>query len=167
MKRFAAWLFALAFFASHADAQDQTITTFILLRHAEKVADGSQDPDLTQQGIDRSFRLATMLKNTDVAAIYSTNYKRTKNTVSMLAKDKGLEIQVYAGPKSEDLDKMISQNKGKTIVVVGHSNTIPGIANLLTGNTNFENFPDAEHGNIFIVPVIEKGKSATVIKLHY
>jgi 2,3-bisphosphoglycerate-dependent phosphoglycerate mutase len=167
MRKFATWLFALAFFASQGHAQDQTITTFILLRHAEKLPDGSQDPELTQEGIDRSFRLATLLKNTDVAAIYSTNYKRTKNTVSMLAKDKGLEIQLYAGSKSEDLEKMISQNKGKTIVVVGHSNTIPGIANQLTGNTNFENFPDAEHGNILIVPVIEKGKSASVIKLHY
>lgn len=83
---------ALLLLVTTSFGQDQKITTFILLRHAEKISDGSSDPDLKQEGIDRAFRLATLLKNANVAAIYSTDFKRTRNTVAMLAKDKGLEV---------------------------------------------------------------------------
>jgi 2,3-bisphosphoglycerate-dependent phosphoglycerate mutase len=162
------FLFSAFFLASVASfSQEQKITTFILLRHAEKAADGSQDPELAPEGLDRAVRLAGLLKNTDVGAIYSTNYKRTRNTVSMLAKDKGLEVQLYTPSKGAELHKMIADNGGKTIVVVGHSNTIPGLANQLIGKSDFENFPDAEHGNILIVSVVEKGKIASVTRLNY
>ena len=51
----------------------QTITTFILTRHAEKGDDGTKDPDLTQAGNERAQSLVRLLKNTKVDAIYSTN----------------------------------------------------------------------------------------------
>jgi 2,3-bisphosphoglycerate-dependent phosphoglycerate mutase len=158
---------ALLLLVTTSFSQDQKITTLILLRHAEKISDGSSDPDLTQEGIDRAFRLATLLKNANVAAIYSTDFKRTRNTVAMLARDKGLEVQIYAPSKGAELDKMISQHEGKTIVVVGHSNTIPGIANILIGKNEFENFPDAEYGNILVIPITAKGKAGDVIRLTY
>src|ERR1043166_6809469 len=121
------FLFSLIF--SQSFSQDQKITTFILVRHAEKVADGSQDPELSQAGIERSIKLAELLKNTKIDAVYSTNFKRTRNTVSAVAKEKSLETKLYESSKPAEIDRMISENTGKTILVVGHSNTIPGIAN--------------------------------------
>ena len=70
----------------------QTITTFILTRHAEKGDDGTKDPDLTQAGKDRAQLLIIMLKEIKVDAIYSTAYKRTRNTVIPLAQEKGTNI---------------------------------------------------------------------------
>lgn len=159
------FLFALIF--SQSFSQEQKITTFILVRHAEKVADGSQDPELSQQGIERSIKLAELLKNSKIDAIYSTNFKRTRNTVSVVAKEKALEVKLYESSKPAEIDKMISENTGKTILVVGHSNTIPGIANQLIGKNEYQNFADAEYGNIIIVSVLEKGKSATVVWVKY
>jgi 2,3-bisphosphoglycerate-dependent phosphoglycerate mutase len=162
---FSLFLFTLIFTQSYS--QDQKITTFILVRHAEKVADGSQDPDLSQAGIERSIKLAELLKNTKIDAVYSTNFKRTRNTVSAIAKEKSLEVKLYESSKPTEIDKMISENSGKTILVSGHSNTIPGIANQLIGKNEYQNFPDGEYGNIIIVSFVEKGKSANVIWMNY
>jgi 2,3-bisphosphoglycerate-dependent phosphoglycerate mutase len=167
MKKLSLLVILIACAAVGAFSQSPKITTFILLRHAEKVADGSQDPELAPEGLDRAVRLANLFRNTSVSAIYSTNFKRTRNTVSMLAKEKQLEVKLYSPSKGAELEKMLSENEGGTIVVVGHSNTIPGLANYLTGRSDFQNFPDAEHGNIIIVPVVAIGKSSNVVWFNY
>ena len=59
---------------------DQEMTTFILVRHAEKVADGTSDPALTEEGIARANKIRSMFYDVDITAIYSTNYRRTKRT---------------------------------------------------------------------------------------
>lgn len=56
-------------------------TTLILVRHAEKVKDGSNDPILTPEGKVRANELMYILKHVELSAIYSTPYKRTQQTV--------------------------------------------------------------------------------------
>ena len=63
---------------------EQKITTFILVRHAEKGSDGTDDPDLKPEGYERARKLALILKNTTISAVYATKYKRARNTVSAL-----------------------------------------------------------------------------------
>lgn len=168
MKKIHALIFFLLLIAAGAFAQQDTrITTFILLRHAEKGNDGTDDPDLNPEGVERSKRIAAMLKNTSVDAIYSTKYKRAKNTVVHLAGEKGLAVTLYEPLKSEEIDKMLSKHPGGTIVVSGHSNTIPWMANQLVGKEEFKNYPDSEYGNILIVSVKEKGKSTKVTWLNF
>jgi 2,3-bisphosphoglycerate-dependent phosphoglycerate mutase len=148
-------------------AQDNpVITTFILVRHAEKGTDGD-DPDLKPEGHDRAKRLASMLRNTFLHAVYSTRYNRTKNTVSPVAREKGFEVQIYESLKASELDALIEKHSGQTILIGGHSNTIPQIANLLTGKEEFKNFPDTEYGNLLIISVIERGKNTKVTWLSY
>lgn len=148
-------------------AQEKSITTFILVRHAEKVADGSKDPELNEQGKARAERLADMLYKQSVAAIYSTNYKRTRNTVDPLSKKLGIEVQSYEPFKEDVIVKMIEQHKGKTIVLVGHSNNIPWIANLLLGKKEFGDYDESYYENMLIVNVAEKGVYATTLQIKY
>ena len=161
-------LLALAVFSLEEGlAQTKPITTFILVRHAEKASDGTDDPDLKPEGLERAGKFAALLENTPIDAVYSTRYKRTKNTVAPLAQKKALEVQVYEVMKPEVIDAIISKHAGKVVVIGGHSNTIPQIANLLTGKDEHKTFPDTAYGNILIIPVLERGKSAEVTWLNY
>jgi 2,3-bisphosphoglycerate-dependent phosphoglycerate mutase len=146
--------------------EENKITTFILIRHAEKVGDGSKDPDLKPEGIERANKLISVLRNAAVTAIYSTNYKRTRNTVAPLSKEKGVEVQLYESLSVEAINQMLEKNRGGTIVVCGHSNTIPWIANQLIGKEEYKDFSDPEYGNMLIVSVLEKG-NARVTWINY
>ncbi|HNV30658.1 MAG TPA: phosphoglycerate mutase family protein [Cyclobacteriaceae bacterium] len=142
-------------------------TTFILVRHAEKGNDGTKDPDLTEAGTRRAQLLATMLKKTQVDAIYSTAYKRTRNTVSPLATTKGLSVSGYEAFKTDEIDQILKKHTGGTVVIAGHSNNIPWIANYLTGKETYKDFEDSDYENLLIVTVVEKGKNAKVVWLSY
>lgn len=148
-----------------AQAQEK-ITTFILVRHAEKTDDG-KDPDLSEQGEQRVVRLSDLLKNTSLAAVYSTKFKRTQNTVAGIAHSRNLVVTSYESLNTEELKKLSDQNAGGTILIAGHSNTIPQIANLLIGRSQFAALPESEYGTILIIPVLEVGKTANVLTLHY
>ena len=147
-------------------AQSQ-ITTFILVRHAEKADDGTKDPELSQDGKQRAARLAEMLTKTSIAAIYSTAYKRTRNTVAPLAGAKNLEILSYDPLKGEAIDKMLMDHAGGTVVISGHSNTIPWTANYLTGKEDFKDFADNDYKNFLVVTVLKKGTVTNVTWLTY
>lgn len=130
-------------------------TTFILVRHAEKEAAASgdqmmnKDPMLSKEGEARAQSLMKLLDKQKVDAIYSTNFNRTKNTVKPLAEAKGITVQTYEALKDADLNKLKATNG--TIVIVGHSNTIPQIANLLIGKEQFKTFEDSDYGNLLII----------------
>lgn len=162
MKYIFLFLVLLNFSIAHAQP-----TTFILVRHAEKGNDGTKDPDLTEVGNQRAQLLVTMLKKTPVDAIYSTAYKRTRNTVSPLATAKGLRVSDYEAFKTGEIDQMLKKNAGGTVVISGHSNNIPWIANYLTGKENYKDFEDSEYENLLIVTVVDKGKNAKVVWLSY
>jgi 2,3-bisphosphoglycerate-dependent phosphoglycerate mutase len=159
-----AMLFALGY---TADAQDKQVTTFILVRHAEKVADGSKDPELSEIGKARALRLANMLKKQSIAAIYSTNYKRTMNTVKPLADQLGQTILQYEPFKDEEIVKMVNEHKGKIVLIVGHSNNIPWIANTLLGKKEFGDYDESYYENVLIVNVIEKGVNGSTLQISY
>jgi 2,3-bisphosphoglycerate-dependent phosphoglycerate mutase len=159
-----AMLFALSY---TTDAQDKQVTTFILVRHAEKMTDGSKDPELSEIGKARALRLANMLKKQSIAAIYSTNYKRTMNTVKPLADQLGQTILQYEPFKDEEIVKMVNEHKGKTVLIVGHSNNIPWIANTLLGKKEFGDYDESYYENVLIVNVIEKGLNGSTLQISY
>jgi 2,3-bisphosphoglycerate-dependent phosphoglycerate mutase len=168
MRKFYGLLFIMAMIFSDACSQKTpTVTTFILYRHAEKGNDGTEDPDLKPEGVARSKRIVEMLKNTSIDAIYATRYKRAKNTVVPLAEAKGLEVQTYESFKPEVIEAMVKKHSGGTVVISGHSNDIPWIANLLIGKDEYKAYADADYGNVLIVSVVEKGKVAKVTWLSY
>ena len=124
--------------------------TIILVRHAEKV-DASQDPELTEAGKQRAERLAKIVKKYKPGAIYSTDFKRTRDTAAPMAARRRLKVEIYDPKNPADLIDTIMKSKTKRFMIVGHSNTIPGLANLLGKKELFKNLDDAEHGVIWIV----------------
>ncbi len=166
MKRFVLLCASLLLASASLFAQKQ-ITTFILVRHAEKVDDGTADPDLKPEGVERAARLAQMLTMTSVEGIYSTAFKRTRNTVAPLAEAKSLEVNTYEPFKAEDVVEMMEKHRGGTVVVCGHTTNIPWIANLLVGKALYKPYNDSEYGNLLIVSVVEKGKVAKATWLSY
>ncbi|HMJ67559.1 MAG TPA: phosphoglycerate mutase family protein [Cyclobacteriaceae bacterium] len=161
MKKF---LYVLVFLCGSAYAQSE-VTTFILVRHAEKetAAAGDKDPMLSKEGQDRAQQLLQKLEKQKIDAVYSTNYNRTKNTVKPVAEAKNVTIQTYESLK---FDELVAKYKGGTVLICGHSNTIPGFANSLLGNKQFANYDDSDYGNLLIVTVTAVGKG-NVTHLRY
>ena len=143
-------LLLLLMFQASLLGQDRK--TIILVRHAEKV-DASQDPELSAEGKQRAERLAKIVKKYKPGAIYSTDFKRTRDTVAPIAKRRKLEIQKYDARKPAELVDAIMKSKTKRFLISGHSNTIPGLANLLGKKELFKNLDDAEHGAIWIIRI--------------
>ena len=143
------------------------ITTFILVRHAEKGNDGTDDPDLTDEGKARAENLLTMFKDTPLAAVYSTKYKRTKNTVWPIAEIQNLEIQEYEAFKPDIIENMVNKHRGATVLISGHSNTTPWTANFLVGRETFKDYAETEYGIILIVAVAEVGGVTSVTRVNY
>jgi len=152
-------LFILLVIAVSCQNTPQELTTFILVRHAEKADDGTKDPELTSPGISRAENLYALLNKAEISAIYSTDYKRTKLTVVPLAESKSLTIQSYDWSDPEAmLSKMLVDYSGGTVVISGHSNTTPVLANLLLGEEKFSQFPDDEYGNLIIITTSSLGQ---------
>jgi 2,3-bisphosphoglycerate-dependent phosphoglycerate mutase len=58
---------------------------------------------------------------------------------------------------------LLLKQAGKTIVVAGHSNTIPGLVNLLLHDNKFKNLDDNEYDKIFVVTVENDKASVKVL----
>lgn len=157
-------LFAFVILLSTAASAQQAITTFIVVRHAEKsMTESTPDPSLSPEGEARANRLAALLKEVKVSAIYSTNYKRTKNTVAQVATANAITIQDYRAFKETDIDEIIKKHAGGTVVIAGHSNTVPGIVNLLIGKEEYKNLDESNYGALFIVSLTERGKGSVTL----
>ena len=140
--------------AAPAIAQDKTI---ILVRHAEKADATSQDPELSAEGKQRAERLVKVAGKYKPGAFYTTNYKRTRQTITPLATKRGKQIENYDARNPNALVDSIMKSKYKRHIIAGHSNTIPGLANLIAKKDVFKNLDDSEYG-VFWVIRIKDGK---------
>jgi 2,3-bisphosphoglycerate-dependent phosphoglycerate mutase len=129
-------------------AQHKT-TTIYFIRHAEK-ADSSKNPDLSSAGLERAAHWSAIFSETTFDTIYSTDFNRTKQTATPTAENKKLDITLYDA-KSLDFDKFKTDNLGKTILVVGHSNTTPDFVNKLINQNVYAAIEDTTFGNLYIV----------------
>ncbi len=97
-----------------------------LVRHAEKQKiSGERDPDLSKKGVERAKSLAQVLKDTTVNKVFASQYKRTQQTVEPVAKIKKIEVIVRDAKAVKELSDEILSSCNQTILVAGHSNTIP------------------------------------------
>ena len=162
MKRLIFAMTMALFFVSTAVAQDE-LTTFIMVRHAEKANDGTNNPGLTEEGAARADRLKAVLSASEISGVYSSPFKRTINTAKPLATDLNLEIKEYNPRGTDWINTLLSENKGKTILVSGHSNTTPVAVNFLLGEKKFEWLSEDEYDKIFIVTVSSVGKGTVTV----
>jgi 2,3-bisphosphoglycerate-dependent phosphoglycerate mutase len=135
----------------YAQSKNKTI---VLVRHAEKdvsVGASKTDPDLSPEGRERARRLADLLRRYKPHEIFSTNYKRTRQTAEPIAARRKKEIQTYDPAESEEFIKKILASKTDHNLIVGHSNTIPALANLIAGKQVFRDLPDSEYGVVWVI----------------
>ena len=143
-------------FANQVSAQK---TTYIILRHAEKdttIANAKMmvsDPPLNSFGEKRALSLVDKFKAYQINQIYSTNYKRTKATASPIANAQNLNITIYDPRKLDTFAAQLlsTENKGKTILIVGHSNSSPKLVNLLIGKDQYKELDESIYNTYWIV----------------
>lgn len=138
-------------------------TVFFVVRHAERENSSTNSP-LSAAGVKRSQQLMQTLEHLKVAAIYSTDFVRTKDTATPLAEKLVMDIGIYADPTEAWLAQVLEAQKGKGVLVVGHSNTVHHIVNRLTGHSLPE-LEENEFDNLFIV--IVNGDKKSVVRLKY
>ena len=151
--------------------ESQATTTVIFVRHAEKDLTQVDNPGLSDQGRVRVAELTRQLIDADVVAgidaIYSTSYRRNTETVQPLAKILNLEINYYNPTENEEvLENILDNHKGKIILVVAHSNTVPILIADLGASKNVPPIAEHEYDNIYIVSIPWFGKTKT-IRLRY
>ena len=142
-------------------------STFYLIRHAEKVRTNKSDsdPKLNEKGVLRALNWKSYFIDKDISKIYSTNYKRTLETVKPIEEASGLTAILYS-PSNIDYKKFISSNKGEIVLVVGHSNTIPDFVNELINDQVYSQIDDLNNSNLYIVKLCESSISHRLIKVN-
>ena len=126
-------------------------TTIYLIRHAEK-ADNSKDTNLSEMGLMRASHWDDVFSAIQFDAIYSTNYNRTLQTAAPTALKQKVTVTIY-DPKEMNFGKIKKEHSGQTILIVGHSNTIPDLVNKITGENVYPNIEETTFGNLYIVTV--------------
>ncbi|MFL6466888.1 MAG: SixA phosphatase family protein [Pyrinomonadaceae bacterium] len=154
---------SLAFFSVEALSQNKVI---VLVRHAEKTDGTSQDPDLSAAGKERAVRLVKKVGKYRPKEIYSTDFKRTRETVQPIATKRHITIQTYDPRDQKVVAGKILASPNKRILVSGHSNTVPALANLLGKKELFKNLDDTEYGAIWVIR-IKKGEIQKIEILNY
>jgi broad specificity phosphatase PhoE len=158
-------LLSVSLSASVAHAAEPT--TIYLVRHAEKVLEPkTDDPLLTAVGTKRAEALAKVLRDAGISAIYATEYKRTQLTVAPLAAALKLTPVVFSSKDAKAFAKLVlDKSAGKTVLVAGHSNTVPDIMKEL-GVKDAPAIDDAHYDNLFVV-VRREGEVPKLLRLHY
>jgi phosphohistidine phosphatase SixA len=140
-------------------------TTIYLVRHAEKVKDSGRDPALTTIGEQRARKWADILSKEPIKAVYSTDTIRTRDTAKPIAAKHGLEVELYSAKEVNHLS-FLSENRGKSAVVVGHSNTVPGFVNGLLNQDAYADLDESQYSNLYIVTDINGVATAQVLLVH-
>jgi phosphohistidine phosphatase SixA len=159
---------ALAFDSASALAQDQV---FFVVRHAERADGGASgqtmagaDPDLSEAGHARASRLADMLRDAGVQQIFTTEYRRTKQTGAPLAEKLNLQPVITTSKDVDTLIERLRATKGATLVIA-HSNTLPQIVKGLGVSTPIT-VGEEDYGDLFIIVRPGTGE-ATLIRMKY
>jgi broad specificity phosphatase PhoE len=157
--------------ASRRPAPVPASTVVVLVRHAEKVLGADPDPALTDAGTARADALAARPEVACARAAYVTQFRRTALTAAPLAARQGVaqfvrpiagDVGVYAAALAAEIR---ARPAGDTVLVVGHSNTVPAIVAAL-GGPRLPNIDDAEYARMFVVTLDARG-TAVLRELTY
>jgi broad specificity phosphatase PhoE len=137
-------------------------TTVVLVRHAEKLRGGGDDPDLSEAGIARAKDLVAVAERGGVDVIYTTQYRRTRETAAPIAAASHAAVHVI-NINFDDINAYINAvveriegaNAGNVILVVTHSNTLGPLVERLTG-VKVSPIQETEYSRLYIVTLPHK-----------
>lgn len=162
------FLLFIFIYATNTSAQQDEITTYYFIRHAEKdrTYESNKNPHLTEKGVDRALNWAIVFENVKFDLIYSTKYNRTIQTAEPTAKTKELEIQYYNPSHLFDA-QFQEKTKGKSVLVVGHSNTTPLFVNDILGEEKYEQIDDNNNSNLYILTISKDIMMDILLKIEH
>lgn len=134
----------------------------VIVRHAEKISTGGGDPELSPAGTARAERLGRMLKDAGITAIFTSEFKRTKQTAGPLAASLGIQPTVVTAKDAAGLVEKLRAVHGNALVV-GHGNTIPELATAL-GVKELLSISEDDYDEVFVVML---GESPQLLRLHF
>ncbi len=143
-------------------------TIVYVVRHAEtsRSDPAQRDPVLSAPGEARSEALVAALRDAPLSAVFATEFKRTQHTVQPTAKAHGLEVTIAPARDPAALAARIARDfHGQTVLVAGHSNTVPAVLKAL-GVAAPPELAESDYDDLFIATLIE-GQPATMLHLHY
>jgi len=148
-------LIMLALIAAIPAVADSPPVTVIVVRHAEKI-DDSRDPALSEAGSERAEALAEVLEHAGLGAVYASQYQRTRLTAMPAARAAGLAVRIE--PIEGDVAawaqgfaaELARDHAGETVLVAGHSNTVPPLVAVLCG-CQVEQLADSDYDRIYLV----------------
>ncbi len=148
--------------------EKDTRKVYYIMRHAEKDSIPKGNPQLSEVGLERANRLADILSETSVDAIYSTMTTRTLFTVDSLADLKGLTILPYEASNFKNIYNELNQSLDiHRAVIVGHSNTVPVMANHILGKEYFDrSFEENQYDDLIII-VEDNNNQKKLLALKY
>jgi len=141
-------------------AQQDPVVVY-LVRHAERAEDGTDDPPISEAGQARARLLATMLRDAGVDAIHTTDYRRTRQTGAPLAEALGLTMGTYDPRDIPGMARRLRVTPGRH-VVLGHSNTTPGLVEALGGEP-VDPIAEGEYDRLYVVVIPAAGPVTTVL----
>ncbi len=138
-------------------------TTYYFIRHAEKDKSNktNTNPKLIKKGKERAQKWAKYFKDIKFDAIYSTDYIRTKKTALPTAKQNNLDITLYS-PTTLNYKLFLEDTKGKTVLIVGHSNSTPYFVNKILGEDKYQEMDETINNKLFIVTIVNENISHKV-----
>jgi broad specificity phosphatase PhoE len=146
-------------------------TIVIVIRHAEKESVSAPDPPLSAAGEARAALLARMFGEPQggarLDAIYISSALRNRMTAAPLAARLGIVPIVAPSDDPKGLaHRVVRENSGKRVMIIGHVNTVPGIVAALSGRSDIPQIDEKEFGTLYIVTVPRIGH-ANVLRLSY
>ncbi len=157
-RRIAAIVAALLLLTAPGTAQKAVF----VVRHCEKIS--NEDERLSEAGKARGKRLAKLLGDAGIAAVYSTDTERTLDTARPLAEARRLQVTVYEKPAGL-AEKLRAEHSRDAVLVVGHSNTVPELLKAF-GCSESVSIAADEYDNLFVV-VPKEGAAPTLVRLRY
>ena len=102
-----------------------------------------------------------------IDAVYATSYRRSAETAKPIADALKLQVRSYDAADTEKfLDQLIKEEKGKIVLVVGHSDTVPVMIGNMGASKRVPPIAADEYDNIYIVSIPWFGKTKT-LRLRY
>jgi len=145
-----------------------TVTRIIVVRHAERTA----ADDLTPAGNQRAAELVRVLGDAGIDSVFSTDFVRTTKTAEPLSTSLGTSTILY-DDNSSLLDRILRFSKGKTLFVVGHSDSVPDLISTCGCTPPFSQIPGNQFDNLFIILLQSEkingqtNRSCKLIRLRY
>ncbi|WP_051215873.1 SixA phosphatase family protein [Ferrimonas futtsuensis] len=145
---------------AHETVSVKPALTVFLVRHSEK--EPGKDPALTPEGQGRAQSLAGLLSSVRLDGIYSTDYRRTRETAEPTADEQGLPVSFYSPRELKQFAEQLKLRGGK-VLVVGHSNTTPQLVSLLGGEAGDPIDEKHEFDRLYLLQQNNRGQMSTVV----